>query len=81
MIIDKLIERANAVGSPVPDIFQVDYEQEGDDVCVYLWFADDFNNGNPIIASVPSNELVDRDMFELALQLRFNCSKELRATA
>ena len=50
MIIDELIERADAVGGPVPDIFQVDYEQEGDDVCVYLWFADDFNNGNPIIA-------------------------------
>jgi len=81
MILDKLIERANAVGGPVPDIFQVDYEQEGDDVCVYLWFADDFNNGNPIIASMPSNELVDRDMFESALHLRFGCRKALRATA
>ena len=67
--------------NPIPDIFQVDYEQEGDDVCVYLWFADDFNNGNPIIASMPSNELVDRDMFESALHLRFGCRKALRATA
>ena len=81
MIIDKLIERANAVGCPVTDIMQVDYDEHDDDVVVYVYFENDFNHGSPIVASVPSSELVDRDMFELALHLRFGCRKALRATA
>ena len=48
---------------------------------VYLWLADDFNSGNPIIASVPTAELVDRDMMEAALHLRFSVAKGLRAAS
>ena len=82
MIVDKLVERAHAVsGACDAEISQIDYEIEGDETVVYCWFADDFNGGNPIIASVPTAELVDRDQFESVLRIRFAFSKALRATA
>ncbi len=82
MIVDKLMERAHAIGGlRDAEISQIDYEIDGDDTVVYLWLADDFNGGNPIIASVPTAELVDRDMMEAALHLRFSVAKGLRAAS